>query len=238
MIIDNYLRMELIVAKNTESVPLDLCNAQKYHIERLGFGDSSDSPLFTDYQGFRYKIYSEGGILTKTSKSGGNVEVDGDDKRSAHFAVTFGGTAVVGSMRLIQKSNETDPLPVEGFFSSYFNKHPVVPTSVEVSRFALGTEVPSNLRRRVIMALIGTAFRYFKDNNCVGAFATVERPFMGLLTRAEVPFRVLGPPAIVPKYGYTTNFPIAFNTSQMGGYGTEALAEMIKPSVVSNELRG
>jgi len=162
------------------------------------------------YLKFRANIYvDETGILDSSEKRPDGTELDSDDERSTHiiaFENRLGELAIVGCMRLPEKSKEHDELlPIELFFPELFSDSLPI-GSKESSRFIVSYEniaIRSLIKRRILMSSV--AYTSLDTNNPV--YAVVEDNLKRDLAAFGVPLQEIGPKKMIEKY-HSINYPI------------------------------
>ncbi len=166
---------------------------------------------------FRGKWYvNELHYLTEDQIDTFGRESDLDDKRSVHFAVVENDqidnntqARVIGSGRVISKTSWDEPLPVEQYFPEIFNKRPLEPGSVEVSRFIARHE-DRQTQHIVALALIRAMTHYSVESKVRADYCIIEEPLLNLLTSIGIPVEKLAEPKDIPEYGGQL-YPVRIN---------------------------
>lgn len=135
-------------------------------------------------------------------------EIDEDDARSTNFVVFSQGSAenlqvedskVVGSARIIVKTEEDKPLPIESYFPELFEDQPLSKMTGEVSRF-IARDANRERQHRISLALM-RAIAYHSVNNQLGeGYCMIEQPLLRLLKVTGIPIDVLGEPKEITEY--------------------------------------
>ncbi len=162
------------------------------------------------YLRLRAKVYiDQTGFLDDDHRRFDGTELDNDDERSVHliaFENLIGAVAVIGCMRLPQKTIENDSkLPVEEFFPEAFES-PAPIDAIEVSRLIV-RHSRSGLSRVIKQQLMVTSLAYTVNEGLGPVYAVIEEPLRRDLSMLKVPIEVIAEPKYVEKYN-TTNIGI------------------------------
>lgn len=212
---------------NTEVVPLVNSSIFSEHPDKrfaigvLGVGTTPAQGLdaeFTAYLKLRANVYiDQTNMLPKSARLPDSTEHDGDDKRSVHIAVLenrMAHTAVIGSMRLIQKTPESsEALPIEQFFDESFAESPAPIGSLEVSRYIIRHAHPET-RFKTRTRLFGTALGHILGNNLGPTYAVVEADLEEGLQEVGVPLKRLAEPKFVEEYN-DYNVGVVIDTTKL-----------------------
>lgn len=161
---------------------------------------AGDNPIALGYAQLRANVYiDQRHILDAKHRRPDGGEHDNDDQRSVHYVGLEnrgqGIAAVVGSMRLIEKSEtHSGPLPIEGFFGIEMGRR-----GIEVSRFIARNDI----RRRQSMirsALMGTGLAHAVANEWHPCVAIVEQDLERMLALSGIPIRRATEPQAIKKY--------------------------------------
>ena len=165
--------------------------------------ETDKNELLKGYLKLRANVYiDQADILSDDARRHDGTELDSDDERSIHF-VTFekrmGAVAVIASMRLIVKGDNSIPLPLEEIFPTAFDE-PIPPKGVEVSRFISRHSEDSthkDIKAKTIMA----ALAYVSANNFGPVVGEIERKLKKSLRMFGVQSEEIGEPAFVEEGG-------------------------------------
>lgn len=154
------------------------------------------------YLKLRANVYvDQTGMLEGGVKRSDGTEIDADDERSTHFVVCenqMGRTAVFACMRLIEKDDARDILPIEDFFPDSFTI-PAPTKSIEVSRFIVrGSEAKS--ARRAKLELITAGLAHAVTNQLGPIYGVAEPMFERDLRLMRLPIKRIAEPKLVPEY--------------------------------------
>jgi len=121
----------------------------------------------------RYKVYCERLGFENTTNNPDQMEVDSYDGWSKHILVRdIMASEYIGTMRIVEPSNETQKIPLEHHFSGQYHSQALEPgrqakgTYIEISRLAVNKLADGNCSKRytaeVARLLYLTAFAYFQ----------------------------------------------------------------------------
>ncbi len=166
---------------------------------------AADNPIALGYAQLRANVYiDQRHILDASHRRPDGGEHDDDDRRSVHYVGLEnrgqGIAAVVGSMRLIEKSEvHPKPLPIEDFFGRELQGLEIGSGGFEVSRLISRNDI----RRRQGMirsALIGTGLAHAVANKWQPCLAVVEQDLEKILRLSGIPIRRATEPQVIEKY--------------------------------------
>jgi len=202
----------------------------------LNYGISQNS-LIRGYLQLRANVYiDQENILGSESKRSDGTELDDDDERAVHF-VTFerrlGSIAVIASLRLIIKSIDDSPLPIETTFLNILPE-PIEAGGVEVSRFIF-RHGEFDHQREIKAKMILAALAYVSTNELGPVFGVIEKRVKRSLSLFGVPSEDLSPPQLVEEGGengankHTTELiAVKINTDAIEKkFGKEAVNSMV-----------
>lgn len=176
-----------------------------------------DSISYMDAMGkFRGNVYvHEREYLSKDTLDEMGREFDEYDQRSEHFIITENGNEdksprMVGSIRLITKSDPSQLYPIEKYFPELFEE--AIPTNTaEVSRFIARYPEDKRLMQNVIsLSLIRAATLYGVRENIEHYYCIIEKPLLRSLKGIGIPLEELGPAKYVEEENGTL-YPIRIN---------------------------
>jgi N-acyl-L-homoserine lactone synthetase len=154
------------------------------------------------YLKLRANVYvDQTGMLEHGVKRQDGTELDADDERSTHFVVCenrMGSAAVVACMRLIEKTDSRDILPIEDFFPDAFEV-PAPTKSIEVSRFIV-REDEAKLARRAKIELITAGLAHAVGHQLGPIYGVAEPMFERDLRLMRMPIKRIAEPKLVPEY--------------------------------------
>jgi len=154
------------------------------------------------YLKLRANVYvDQTGMLEGEVKRNDGTELDADDERSTHFVVCenrIGKAAVVACMRLIEKTDSRDILPIEDFFPDAFEV-PAPTKSIEVSRFIV-REDEAKLARLAKIELITAGLAHAVIHQLGPIYGVAEPMFERDLRLMRMPIRRIADPKLVPEY--------------------------------------
>ncbi len=164
-----------------------------------------DSPLANGYRRLRANVYiDQTGMLEESARAENGGEYDADDSRSIHFVgledLGDGRVAVVGSMRLIYKSEDRpENLPIEDLFAADIKDFNIGLNSYEPSRFISRNE---NKRHaiQIRMGLLGASVSHAVHNNWGTCVAVVEPEVERLLRFSGAPITRITEPRLIEEY--------------------------------------
>lgn len=216
---------------NTEAIPLtdsgvfDANVSSRFAVGVIGQGTEPSrehDSIFQNYLRLRANVYiDQTRMLDASERRHDGTEIDGDDKRSTHIVGLenrAGKTAVVASMRLIQKTElSNEQLPVEHYFGEEVSNVPV--NGLEISRYIVRHEERKHAAA-LRSALFMTALSHIVHHNLGPTYAIVEDKLANGLQKGGVPIRRLSDPRMLPKYD-DLNLAINIDTNafaeQVGG---------------------
>jgi len=155
------------------------------------------------YLKLRANVYIDRtGILKDSYRRDDGTEIDKNDERSTHLIVfenrLLGMSAIFACMRLIEKSSEDQPLPIEELFSKDFLV-PAPDKSVEVSRLIVCHEnarCAYDTNRRLMISGLSHVLK----NNLGPVFGIVEPDLAKGLSLMGVPISEVAKPRAVGGY--------------------------------------
>lgn len=172
-----------------------------------GILHSNDS--YVDALGrFRANVYvHERGYLDASVLDENGREFDEYDNKSVQFAVIENehegvlAPRIVGSIRMIQKENESDLYPIEKYFPEVFEE-PIGKNSAEVSRFIASYPEDRRFMQHVIaLSLIRAATLFSAKENIEDCYCIIEKPLYKSLAGIGIPVEILGNPKNIPEQG-------------------------------------
>lgn len=216
---------------NTEAIPLtesgifDANSASRFAVGIISEGTNPPKGydgIFQNYLRLRANVYiDQTRMLDPSERRTDGTEIDGDDKRSTHIVGLenrAGRTAVVASMRLIQKTEVSDEqLPVEHYFGDEIKDVPI--NGLEISRYIVRHEERSHAAA-LRSALFITALSHIVRNDLGPTYAIVEEKLANGLEKGGVPIHRLSDLRMLPKYddlNQAINIDTAAFASQLGG---------------------
>lgn len=196
---------------NTEAVPVIRNNLFLGHEDKqfaLGVFSPDDiisykpDSIAQAYLQLRANVYvDQTGMLENDVKRLDGTELDSDDERSTHFVVCenlIGRTAIFACMRLIEKTDNRDILPIEEYFSETFTT-PASIKSIEVSRFIVRHN-ESRHSRVAKMELITSGLAHAVSNRLGPIYGVAEPGFERDLRLMRMPIQRIAEPKLVPEY--------------------------------------
>lgn len=199
-------------ATNEEVVPVvesDIFNGHDDKRFAIGVFGPEDvlayesNSLLAGYLKLRANVYiDQQNILSSLNRRGDGTEINSDDERSAHFVAfenRIGGVAVFASMRLIEKRDENDLLPIEDTFHESLYE-PINRGSIEISRFIVKHDeatCQSQAKLKIIMA----GLAYSSKNNLGPLYGEVEKRLRHSSSIFGVPAEEVSEPEMVEEGG-------------------------------------
>lgn len=138
-------------------------------------------------------------------------EIDEDDSRSTNFVVISKGCLenpqvedlkVVGSARIIVKTEEDKPLPIESYFPELFEDQPLSKMTGEVSRF-IARHSNREMQHMISLALMRAVAYHSVSNQLSEGYCMIEQPLLRSLKVTGIPIDVLGEPKEIKEYNGT-----------------------------------
>jgi N-acyl-L-homoserine lactone synthetase len=198
--------------------------------------EKNQNSLVKGYLQLRANVYiDQENILDYESKRSDGTELDADDERSVHFVAferRLGAVAVIASTRLIIKSENDSPLPIETTFKDILPS-PIKSGGVEASRF-ISRHGEDKHQREVKSKIIMAALAYVSTNELGPVFGVIEKRLKRSLELFGVLSEDLAPPILVEEGGvngenrHTTELmPVRIPTDALRNrFGKEAVEEM------------
>jgi N-acyl-L-homoserine lactone synthetase len=219
-----------IMAENTRRIPnleatpiveTDVFHSEltkQFAIVAFGRGIRENDDVFDGYLKLRGNVYvHQTGFLGPEALRADGREMDEDDERASHFAILenrLGHAAVVGSIRLIEKSQENPaPLPIESIFPEAFEDQRPGLKSIEVSRFISCLDHKPD-QMRAILELFQSGVARIKQEDLGPTFGIVEKKLERSLGFMGAPPRRIADVQYVEEYN-TYNVGVEINTDKM-----------------------
>jgi N-acyl-L-homoserine lactone synthetase len=218
--------------RNIEQILFEKNPENKFAIKILGpeyISEYKKDSIEEMYLKLRAQVYiEENRFLDESLRRPDGTEIDKDDERATHIIALrnkIGGAAVVGCIRLPQKTTyDKRPLPVEEFFPEYF-ENPAPINSIEVSRLIV-TEQDKIDRFKIKKALMAYAVAYTIKHELGPVYAIVEEQLIRDLTSMNVPLEVITEPKFIEKYN-SVNYAIQIDQYEFDKrLGKEAIAKL------------
>jgi N-acyl-L-homoserine lactone synthetase len=170
---------------------------------------------------FRGEVYvKELNFLDSKFLDNQGREIDKYDRRSISFAVVErvkkNEARIVGSIRLITKTNQDDPAeayPIEQYFSELFDS-PVGVSSAEISRFIVRYPELNRFQRMLSLSLIRAITLYAFAEKINGYYCLIEKPLCKLLCKMGIPLQPIGEPKYIEEQNGTL-YPAIINAEAM-----------------------
>ncbi len=168
-------------------------------------GEVTNEEIYDSLLHFRANVYvRQMHFLDKESLDVLGREIDSDDARSTQFTVVEnqddGKARLVGTGRLILKRNFDEPLPIEKYFPEVFEKLPIEPNSVEVSRF-ISRHEDDRTQHTIALSVIRTLTLNSVEQGVRADYCIIEEPLLKLLKMIGLPIEVLGEAKQIDEYG-------------------------------------
>ncbi len=166
-----------------------------------------DQNYYNGLMRFRGNVYvRELHFLTESQLDSKGREIDEDDIRSVEFVVLEKDKSedgvlaeVVGSTRLIMKSDDKKKLPIEHYFPEVFTDEPASKGTGEVSRF-IARHHDKATQSALSLSLIRTAVLYSMKNGIDTQYFMIEEPLVRLFNAMRIPLDLMGESKYVPEY--------------------------------------
>lgn len=214
---------------------------QNYWVGKVAVNGIALYPEYYDATAvFRGNIYTDLGFIPSEQLDEFGRDLDGDDVRSVQFSVLeraqdVGAARVIGSGRVIIKSEESEPLPIETHFPDVFADNPIPVNNVEISRFIAKHESASK-QHRVALSLIRVMALYGINNSYDTNFCMIEAPLMRHLTSIGLPTEQLGESKNIDELGGEL-FPVGIKSSEiLESVKTDLSGKLLLKKFFENEL--
>lgn len=162
-------------------------------------------PYYDGLMRFRGSVYvDELRFLGRNSLDSKGREIDEYDDHSVEIAViehdpiSSDTAEVVGSTRLILKSEADQELPIEHYFPELFSDGPLSVGSVEVSRF-IARHPEKEKQHSIMKALLRTITLHSVENDVDSLYFMIEKPLVTLFKYLHIPMELIGEPKNVPE---------------------------------------
>lgn len=213
---------ELASIPSVETDVFDENNIAQFNVGVLALPNIVEDPRgWQAARRLRANVYiDEKGYLPSHSRQADGGETDCDDWRSVQFGVYEnvhrpGESRMVGTSRLIVKSEDEALLPVETLFPDAFEGQPAELGSVEASRYIARHEDKFS-QRATSLALMRAMASFCVRGAKQPVYATVEDSLAGLFDKIRLPFDQIGEARMLPEYN-SVNLPIRIDPVEVAG---------------------
>ncbi len=173
---------------------------------------------YTAARRLRANVYIEKyHFLEPSARQVDGGETDVDDARSAQLAVVenrLDDEKLVGTARLIQKTNIDEKLPVEMFFPEAFVDADASVGSLEASRF-IAQHTDRMTQHTISLSLMRAMAARGHAQGAEYIYAVIESHLARLFEGVGMPFEEIAPEKPIPEYHNTLNMAVRFDPKEI-----------------------